>query len=423
MVFNGPLSPSSTDSDTESVAKVEKRGWKLGKSSDQLRRKAMRGLSASRGLAKSPKVSSKVKQDASMGSKNGKLPAASSSGADKALAAAKVIMPNLKMYTLAELKSTTRSFSTDTILGEGKFGRVFKGWVDENTLVPSHVGNGIPVAIKKYNPDSHQGLCKWQSEVKFLGKFSHPNLVRLLGYCWEDNHYLLVYEYIQRESLENHLFRKGAEPLPWDVRLKIAIGAARGLHFLHTSENNAIYGLFKSSNILLDADYNAKLSDFGLAKLGPAREDSRVTKLEEEEVIERYVYERYVYAAPEYIATGHLYVKSDVYGFGVILLEMLTGLQALHLTCSSSQQNPVEWARPWLHDKRKLRTIMDPRLEARYPMKAATQTAELTLKCLEGYPEARPSMDEVLATLEHIDTIREKKKEAKASTSSGPPFH
>ncbi|XP_039170548.1 probable serine/threonine-protein kinase PIX13 [Eucalyptus grandis] len=209
------------------------------------------------------------------------------------------------------------------------------------------------VAIKKYNPDSHQACASGryviyvifpQSEVKFLGKFFSSEFSKITG------------------------------------------------------------------------DYNAKLSDFGLAKLGPAREDSRVTKLEEEEVIERYVY-----AAPEYIATGHLYVKSDVYGFGVILLEMLTGLQAL--TCSSSQQNLVEWARPWLHDKRKLRTIMDPRLEARYPMKAATQTAELTLKCLESYHEARPSMDEVLATLEHIDTIREKKKEAKASTSSGPPFH
>ncbi|KAL3736450.1 hypothetical protein ACJRO7_025404 [Eucalyptus globulus] len=381
MVFNGPLSVSSTESDTESVGKVEKRGWESDKNSDQLRRKAMRGVWTS--LAKYYR----------------KLLTASSSGA-------KVIMPNLKKYTLVELKSATNSFSSSTMLGEGQFGRVFMGWVDKNTLVPSHVGNCIPVAIKKYNPNSHQGLCKWQSEVKFLGKFSHPNLVRLLGYCWEDNHYLLVYEYIQRKSLENHLFRRGAEPLPWDVRFKIAIGAARGLDFLHTSENNGIYGLFQSSHILLDADYNAKLSDFGLAKLGAARDDSQVTKLEEDEVIERH--ERYVYATPEYIATGHLDVKSDVYGFGVILLEMLTGLRALDNNHHSSQQNLVEWARPFHHDKRKLRTIMDCRLEGRYPLKAATQTAELTLKCLEGDPEARPSMDESLVTYLSRIAVQEK---------------
>jgi serine/threonine protein kinase len=156
------------------------------------------------------------------------------------------------MFTLAELKSATRNFRPDTVLGEGGFGRVFKGWVDENTYAPSKVGIGMAVAVKKSNPDSPQGLQEWQSEVKFLGKFSHPNLVKLLGYCWEDKEYLLVYEYMQKGSLENHLFRRGAEPLPWDTRLQIAIGAARGLAFLHTSEKSVIYRDFKSSNILLD---------------------------------------------------------------------------------------------------------------------------------------------------------------------------
>lgn len=130
----------------------------------------------------------------------------------------------------------------------------------------------------------------------------------------------------------------------------------------------------------------------------------------------------YGYAAPEYIATGHLYVKSDVYGFGVVLLEMLTGLQTLDQNRPGGQQNLVEWARPSLRDKRKLRKIMDPRLEGRYPFKAATQAAEVILKCLEGDPKARPSMDEVLVTLERIHAIREK-KEAKASTLSRPSSH
>ncbi|KAF8026310.1 hypothetical protein BT93_F2947 [Corymbia citriodora subsp. variegata] len=226
--------------------------------------------------------------------------------------AGKVIPPYLKKYKLAELKHATGNFRSDMILGEGGFGRVFKGWVDERTLAPTEVGSGILVAIKKSNPDSNQGLREWLSEVKFLGKFSHPNLVRLLGYCWEDNHLLLVYEYMPRGSLENHLFRKiihrrnfsnagGAEPLPWEVRLKIAIGAARALDFLHAPENNVIYRDFKSSNILLDADYNANLSDFGLATPGPAGGNSHVTM-------------RGIktdgYAAHEYIATRKTEIPS-----------------------------------------------------------------------------------------------------------------
>ncbi|OAY50378.1 probable serine/threonine-protein kinase PIX13 isoform X2 [Manihot esculenta] len=316
----------------------------------------------------------------------------------------KVISPNLKIFTLTELKSATRNFRPDTVLGEGGFGRVFKGWIDEKTYAPSKVGVGMAVAVKKSNPDSLQGLEEWQSEVKFLGKFSHPNLVKLLGYCWEEKQFLLVYEYMQKGSLENHLFRKGAEPLSWEVRLKVAIGAAQGLAFLHTSEKSVIYRDFKTSNILLDGDYNAKLSDFGLAKLGPINGNSHVTTR---------VMGTYGYAAPEYVATGHLYVKSDVYGFGVVLLEMLTGLRALDTNRPTGEHNLIDWARPSLSDKRKLKKIMDPRLEEQYPIKGAMQAAELIIQCLGSDPKTRPSMEEVLESLEKINAIKEKPKESK----------
>ncbi|MED6119231.1 putative serine/threonine-protein kinase pix13 [Stylosanthes scabra] len=318
----------------------------------------------------------------------------------KDMAAVNTVTRNLRMFTLDELKTATRNFRPDTMLGEGGFGRVFKGWVDQNTLKPSKVGVGIPVAVKKSNPDSLQGLQEWQSEVKFLGKFSHPNLVKLVGYCWEENQFLLVYEYMQKGSLENHLFRS-PEPLAWDIRIKIAIGAARGLDFLHTSEKSVIYRDFKSSNILLDGDYNAKLSDFGLAKLGPVNGRSHVTTR---------VVGTYGYAAPEYMATGHLYVKSDVYGFGVVLLEMLTGLIALDTNRPSGQQNLVEWIKPSLYEKRKLKKVMDPNLSEQYPMKAALEMAHLILKCLEEDPKNRPSMEQVLQTLEKVQIIKYKHK-------------
>ncbi|XVE56282.1 hypothetical protein DITRI_Ditri03aG0226100 [Diplodiscus trichospermus] len=313
----------------------------------------------------------------------------------------------LQIFTSAELKAATRNFSPDSVLGEGGFGRVFKGWVDEKTYAPSKVGVGMAVAVKKSNPDSSQGMQEWQAEVKFLGKFCHPNLVKLLGYCWEENQFLLIYEYMQKGSLENHLFRRGAEPLTWETRLKIAIEAAQGLAFLHTSEKSVIYRDFKASNILLDGAYNAKLSDFGLAKLGPINGNSHVTTR---------VMGTYGYAAPEYVATGHLYVKSDVYGFGVVLLEMLTGLRALDTNRPSGEHNLVEWAKPSLTEKRKLRKIMDPRLEEHYPLKAALEAGKLILKCLESDPKKRPSMEEVLETLQKISAINEKSKDGKAST-------
>ncbi|XP_045806334.1 probable serine/threonine-protein kinase PIX13 isoform X1 [Trifolium pratense] len=322
-------------------------------------------------------------------------------------AVGKIVTPNLKMFTLDELKSATRNFRPDTVLGEGGFGRVFKGWIDEKTLKPAKVGVGIPVAVKKSNADSLQGLQEWQSEVKFLGKFSHPNLVKLLGYCWEENQFLLVYECMQKGSLESHLFRS-PEPLSWEIRLKIAIGAAKGLAFLHTSEKSVIYRDFKSSNILLDGDFNAKLSDFGLAKLGPVNGRSHVTTR---------IMGTYGYAAPEYMATGHLYVKSDVYGFGVVLLEMLTGLIALDPNRPTHEMNLVEFTKSSLSDKKKLKKIMDQRLEKNYPLTSAFLIAQVILKCLESDPKNRPSMEQVLETLEKAQTIKVKTKVKKSRSS------
>ncbi|XP_027076303.1 probable serine/threonine-protein kinase PIX13 [Coffea arabica] len=324
--------------------------------------------------------------------------------------------PNLKMYSFADLKSATRNFRSDTVLGVGGFGTVFKGWVDEKTLAPAKFGSGMIVAIKKLNPESMQGFEEWQSEVNFLGRLSHPNLVKLLGYCWEDKELLLVYEFMQRGSLENHLFRRSSavEPLSWDTRLKIAIGAARGLAFLHSSEKQVIYRDFKASNILLDGNYNAKLADFGLAKLGPSGGMSHVTTR---------VMGTYGYAAPEYIATGHLYVKSDVYGFGVVLLEMLTGLRALDTRRPGGQQNLVDYAKPLISHKRKLKTIMDARIEGQYSSKAALQAAQLALRCLEAEPKKRPSMKEVIEILEQIEAIKEKPKESKSGSVRSNSSH
>ncbi|KAJ8485560.1 hypothetical protein OPV22_018045 [Ensete ventricosum] len=314
-------------------------------------------------------------------------------------------VPNLRVFTFSELKSATRNFRHDTVLGEGGFGKVYKGWVEEKTLNPAKSGLGMVVAVKKLNPESMQGLEQWQSEVNFLGRLSHPNLVKLLGYCLEDQELLLVYEYMAKGSLENHLFRKGSafEPLSWSLRLKIAIGAARGLAFLHTSEKQVIYRDFKASNILLDSNYNAKLSDFGLAKHGPSGGDSHVTTR---------VMGTYGYAAPEYVATGHLYVKSDVYGFGVMLLEMLSGQRALDTNRPSGQHNLVDYARPILADRRKLARLIDIRLEGQYHSKGAFQAAQLTLKCLAGDPKSRPSMQEVVQTLEQIEALKSRSREA-----------
>ncbi|XP_021838252.2 probable serine/threonine-protein kinase CST [Spinacia oleracea] len=319
----------------------------------------------------------------------------------------RIIKPDLKVYTFSELKSATRNFRPDSVLGEGGFGRVYKGWIDKTTLAPSKVGVGIPVAVKKCSADSAQGLKEWKTEVNFLGKFSHPNLVKLIGYCWEEKELLLVYEHLNKGSLENHLFRKNVDPPSWSTRISIAMDAARGLDFLHTSENTVIYRDFKAANILLDENFGAKLSDFGLARMGPPVDRSHVTTQ---------AVGTYGYAAPEYINTGHLYVRSDVYGFGVVMLELLTGFKAYDLSRPTGQTSLVDWYRPMLSEKSKVKKIIDPRMDE-YPPEGINKFAQLILRCLQNDPKNRPPMSEVLIILERISTIRMNPKSSKPSSS------
>ncbi|KAG9141754.1 hypothetical protein Leryth_018132 [Lithospermum erythrorhizon] len=313
-----------------------------------------------------------------------------------------LVQSSLREFSYAELRVATRNFRSDTVLGEGGFGKVYKGWLDEKGSSKS--GSGSAIAVKKLNSESEQGFEEWQSEIQFLGNISHPNLVKLIGYCLDDKELLLVYEFMPKGSLENHLFGRGStvQPLPWEIRLRVLIGAARGLLFLHSAK--VIYRDFKASNILLDGSYNAKISDFGLAKLGPTASRSHVTTR---------VIGTYGYAAPEYVTTGHLYVKSDVYAFGVVMVEMLTGLRALDSNRPSGQHNLVDWIKPHLADRRKLKRIMDSRLEGKYPSKSALQIAQLSLTCLEKEPKMRRPMKDVLEILEQIESTNEKPRESR----------
>ncbi|KAK6778618.1 hypothetical protein RDI58_025336 [Solanum bulbocastanum] len=313
---------------------------------------------------------------------------------------------NLRSFTFSELQSATRNFRPDSVVGEGGFGSVFKGWVDEHTLAASKPGTGIVIAVKKLNQEGWQGHREWLAEINYLGQLHHPNLVNLIGYCLEEDHRLLVYEFMPKGSMENHLFRRGSyyQPLSWSLRMKVALGAARGLAFLHNAETKVIYRDFKTSNILLDSDYNAKLSDFGLARDGPIGDQSHVSTR---------VMGTYGYAAPEYLSTGHLTAKNDVYSFGVVLLEILSGKKAIDKNRPMGEHSLVDWAKPYLTNKRRVFRVLDARLEGQYSLSHALKVAILSLQCISLDPKSRPTMDEVVTALEQLQQSKDVAKNNK----------
>ncbi|KAE9594388.1 hypothetical protein Lal_00001095 [Lupinus albus] len=323
---------------------------------------------------------------------------------------------NLKNFTFNELRTATRNFRPDSLVGEGGFGSVFKGWIDEQTLSPTKPGTGFVIAVKRLNQESSQGHSEWLTEINYLGQLHHPNLVKLIGYSLEDEHRVLVYEFLAKGSLDNHLFRRASyfQPLSWNIRMKIILDAAKGLAFLHSDEVDVIYRDFKTSNVLLDSNYNAKLSDFGLAKDGPEGDKSHVSTR---------IIGTYGYAAPEYVATGHLTKKSDVYSFGVVILEIMSGKRAVDDNRPSAERNLVEWAKPYLTSKRKIFQVMDARIEGQYSLREAMILAHLAIQCLSSEFKFRPKMDAVVRLLEHLQNSRDKGEVEGSSSSSGTKQH
>ncbi|KAL3625869.1 hypothetical protein CASFOL_030398 [Castilleja foliolosa] len=307
---------------------------------------------------------------------------------------------DLRVFTFSELKSATRGFSRSLLIGEGGFGCVYQGRVK-----PADSGPGwdseMDVAIKQLNRNGCQGHKEWINEVNFLGVVKHPNLVTLIGYCADDDERgiqrLLVYELMGNKSLEDHLLTRSSasSALPWVMRLKIAQDAARGLAYLHEEmEFQLIFRDFKTSNILLDEDFNAKLSDFGLAKQGPAAGSAHVSTS---------VVGTVGYAAPEYVHAGKLTAKSDVWSFGVVLYELITGRRVLERNLPRGEQKLLEWVRPYVSDPKKFHLILDQRLEGQQScMKSAQKLASLANKCLMKHPRSRPKMSEVTEMLGNI---------------------
>ncbi|KAK4277962.1 hypothetical protein QN277_015875 [Acacia crassicarpa] len=302
----------------------------------------------------------------------------------------------LKIFTYNELKAATRNFHPDYKVAEGWFGNVFKGWLDEHTLAPAKPGTGIfAVAVKKLKKDGFDGDKEWlERQINFLGQLHHPNLMKLLGYCLEGQDVLLVHEFLTKGTLDNYLFQRTChgEPLSWSNRMKIALEAAKALAFLHTDEVNVIHQNLKASRILLDSNFNAKVSYFVLAKDRPLDVNARVI----------FNWRDSGYKAPEFVASGHLTKKCDVYSFGVVLLEILSGKCALDCTRPDRERNLVEWVKPYLSSKHGIFQVMDARMEGQYQVHEAMKVAELAIQCLSKLPRLRPTMADVVSSLEQL---------------------
>ncbi|PPD75610.1 hypothetical protein GOBAR_DD27466 [Gossypium barbadense] len=265
---------------------------------------------------------------------------------------------SIKTFALAELEKATDKFSSKRILGEGGFGRVY-------------------------------------GEVEMLSRLHHRNLVKLVGICIEGHIRCLVYELVPNGSVESHLhgIDKDERPLDWDARLKIALGAARGLAYLHEDSNpRVIHRDFKASNVLLENDFTPKVSDFGLAR--EATEGSQH--------ISTRVMGTFGYVAPEYAMTGHLLVKSDVYSFGVVLLELLTGRKPVDMSQPQGQENLVTWTRPLLTSREGVEQLVDPSLAGTYDFDDMAKVASIASMCVHPEVTQRPLMGEVVQALKLI---------------------
>ncbi|XVF57644.1 hypothetical protein PTKIN_Ptkin06aG0222000 [Pterospermum kingtungense] len=285
-------------------------------------------------------------------------------------------------FTLRDLELATNRFSKENVLGEGGYGVVYRG----------QLINGTPVAVKKILNNLGQAEKEFRAEVEAIGHVRHKHLVRLLGYCIEGTQRMLVYEYVNNGNLEQwlHGAMRQHGNLTWEARIKILLGTAKALAYLHEAiEPKVVHRDIKSSNILIDGDFNAKVSDFGLAKLLGAGRSHVTTR----------VMGTFGYVAPEYANTGLLNEKSDVYSFGVLLLEAITSRDPVDYGRPAHEVNLVDWLKMMVGSRRS-EEVVDPNMEVRPATRALKRALLTALRCVDLDSEKRPKMGQVVRMLE-----------------------
>ncbi|XP_076893799.1 putative serine/threonine-protein kinase PBL22 [Bidens hawaiensis] len=299
-------------------------------------------------------------------------------------------------FEFQEILLATENFADSLIIGSGGFGKVYKG----NII---HGSSLVVAAIKRLDSMSNQGASEFWAEVEILSMLRHCNLVSLIGYCYYEKELILVYEYMPNGTLDIHLHKLGT-PLSWLQRLNICIGASRGLHYLHTGtgiQSGVIHRDVKSSNILLHESWAAKISDFGLSKIGPTNQPSTY--------VNTLIKGTFGYLDPNYFTTGKLTRKSDVYAFGVVLLEVLCRKRAVDKSLDDEEWGLVTWVQDSIKEG-KLKRIIDPDIRSEISPKSLKKFVKIAERCLHNSPKQRPTMAEVVVSLESVLVLQEKFK-------------
>ncbi|KAL8156319.1 putative receptor-like serine/threonine-protein kinase At4g34500 [Apium graveolens] len=309
-----------------------------------------------------------------------------------------------RWYSLKELETATSCFAAENVIGEGGYGIVYRGVLSDGSVV----------AVKNLMNNKGQAEREFKVEVEAIGKVRHKNLVGLIGYCAEGSQRLLVYEYVDNGNLEQWLHGDVGpiSPLSWEIRMKIAIGTAKGLAYLHEGlEPKVVHRDVKSSNILLDRKWNPKVSDFGLAKL-LGSEISHVTTR---------VMGTFGYVSPDYASTGMLNEGSDVYSFGVLLMEIITGRNPIDYSRAPGEMNLVDWFKVMVASRRG-EELIDTLIEVHPPPRALKRALLVCLRCIDLDPLKRPKMGQVVHMLEAEDfPFRTEPRAARETASFRPP--